>query len=72
MNSGLKTTLKQFAKRLIGCIDGIIAKAIYQINSSLLEGTSSKIKALKRMAYGFSANDYSFMEVKAAFHVKVR
>ena len=62
----------QFAKRLKKYLRGILASAIYQMNSSILEGVNNKIKVIKRMAYGFRDSAYSFLKIKAAFPGKAR
>ena len=62
----------QFAKRLKKYLRGILASAIYQMNSSILEGVNNKIKVIKRMAYGFRDSAYFFLKIKAAFPGKVR
>jgi len=71
MSSGL-VPLQQFAKRLKGYVDGIIASSVYRMNTSVLEGMNNKIKVLKRMAYGYRDKDYFFLKIKAAFPAKVR
>lgn len=71
ISSGL-APLQQFARRLKGYIEGIIASAVYRMNTSVLEGMNNKIKVLKRMAYGYRDNDYFFLKIKAAFPGKVR
>ena len=62
----------QFAKRLKKYLRGILASAIYRMNSSILEGVNNKIKVIKRMAYGFRDSAYSFLKIKAAFPGKAR
>ena len=61
-----------FAKRLKKYLRGILASAIYQMNSSILEGVNNKIKVIKRMAYGFRDSAYFFLKIKAAFPGKTR
>src|SRR5574343_82687 len=46
---------------------GILASALYLMNSFILEGVSNRIKVIKRMAYGFSDSAYSFQKIKAVF-----
>ncbi len=70
-SSGL-APVQQFANRLKGYVEGIIASAIYRMNTSVLEGMNNKIKVIKRMAYGYRDNDYFFLKIKAAFPGKVR
>ena len=62
----------QFAKRLKKYLRGILASAIYRMNSSILEGVNNKIKVIKRMAYGFRDSAYFFLKIKAAFPGKTR
>lgn len=71
MDSGIGPVV-QFAKRLKGYADGIIASAIFRLNTSVLEGMNNKIKVIKRMAYGFRDSQYFFLKIKAAFPGKVR
>lgn len=71
MSSGL-APVQQFARRLKSYIDGIIASAVYRMNTSVLEGMNNKIKVIKRMAYGYRDNDYFFLKIKAAFPGKAR
>ncbi|MAB54237.1 transposase, partial [Marinobacter sp.] len=63
---------QQFARRLKGYVEGIIASAVYRMNTSVLEGMNNKVKVIKRMAYGYRDNDYFFLKIKAAFPGKVR
>lgn len=62
----------QFAKRLRKYLRGILASAIYPMNSSILEGVNNKIKVIKRMPYGFRDSAYFFLKIKAAFPGKAR
>jgi len=62
----------QFAKRLKRYLRGILASALYRMNSSILEGVNNKIKVIKRMAYGFRDSAYFFLKIKAAFPGKAR
>ncbi|NHO68578.1 ISL3 family transposase [Aestuariicella hydrocarbonica] len=71
LSSGL-APLQQFARRLKGYLEGIVASARYRLNTSVLEGMNNKIKVIKRMAYGYRDNDYFFLKIKAAFPGKVR
>ena len=71
MSSGL-APVQQFARRLKGYVEGIIASAVYRMNTSVLEGMNNKIKVIKRMAYGYRDNDYFFLKIKAAFPGKAR
>lgn len=71
IDSGIAPVI-QFAKRLKGYADGIIASARFRLNTSVLEGMNNKIKVIKRMAYGFRDSQYFFLKIKAAFPGKVR
>lgn len=62
----------QFAKRLRKYLRGILASAIYPMNSSILEGVNNRIKVIKRMAYGFRDSSYFFLKIKNAFPGKPR
>ena len=64
--------LVQFAKRLSKYRRGILASAIYPMNSSILEGVNNRIKVIKRMAYGFRDASYFFLKIKDAFPGKPR
>lgn len=61
-----------FAKRLAPYIEGIVASAIYRLNTSVLEGMNNRIKVIKRMAYGYRDSAYFFLKIKAAFPGKAR
>ena len=71
MSSGL-APVQQFARRLKGYVEGIVASATYRLNTSVLEGMNNKIKVIKRMAYGYRDNGYFFLKIKAAFPGKAR
>jgi len=71
MESQLKPAI-QFARRLKKYLRGILASAIYRMNSSILEGVNNKIKVIKRMAYGFRDSAYFFLKIKNAFPGKPR
>ena len=71
LNSQLPPVI-QFAKRLRKYLRGIIASAIYPMNSSILEGVNNRIKVIKRMADGFRDSAYFFLKIKAAFPGKAR
>ena len=62
----------QFAKRLKKYLRGILASALYRMNSSILEGVNNKIKVINRMADGFRDSAYFFLKIKAAFPGKTR
>jgi transposase len=54
--------LAQFADTLEGHQDGILAYYDYPISTGPLEGTNTKIQAMKRQAYGF--RDRAFFKLK--------
>ena len=56
------TVLKQFADTLEEYQEGILAYYDYPISTGPLEGTNTKIQAMKRQAYGF--RDYEFYKLK--------
>ncbi len=69
--SGLKP-LMAFAKRLRPYLEGIVASALYRLNTSVLEGMNNRIKVIKRMAYGYRDTTYFFLKIKAAFPGRMR
>ncbi len=71
IDSGLPAVVL-FARRLRKYLRGILASAIYPMNSSILEGVNNKIKVIKRMAYGFRDSAYFFLKIKAVFPGKTR
>ena len=71
IDSGLAPAI-QFAKRLRKYLRGILASAIFPMNTSILEGVNNKIKVIKRAAYGFRDSAYFFLKIKAAFPGKAR
>jgi len=71
LDSGLAPAI-QFAKRLRKYLRGILASAIFPMNTSILEGVNNKIKVIKRTAYGFRDSAYFFLKIKAAFPGKAR
>ena len=71
MASGIDA-LSRFAKNLRPYTEGIIASAVYPLNTSVLEGVNNRIKVIKRMAYGYRDIDYFFLKIRAAFPGKAR
>ncbi|BBI65679.1 hypothetical protein HSBAA_PA_2820 (plasmid) [Vreelandella sulfidaeris] len=67
IDSGLKS-LVAFAKHL----EGIVASALYRLNTSALEGMNNHIKVIKRMAYGYRDTAYFFLKIKVAYPGKMR
>ncbi len=66
IDSGIVAVIA-FAKRLRKYLRGILASAIFPLNTSILEGVNNRIKVIKRMAYGFRDSAYFFLKIKAAF-----
>lgn len=71
IESGLKPLIV-FARRLRGYLHGIVASALYRLNTSVLEGMNNRIKVIKRMAYGYRDSGYFFLKIKATFPGKAR
>lgn len=59
--------LKRFARSLKERIEGVLAHCRWPLHTSLLEGINNRIKVIKRMAYGFRDDAYSFLKIRAAF-----
>lgn len=59
--------LKSFARRIKDRLPGILSHCRWPLHGSLLEGISSRIKVIKRMAYGFRDDDSFFLKLRAAF-----
>ncbi|GAB3125222.1 hypothetical protein GCM10027256_22460 [Novispirillum itersonii subsp. nipponicum] len=59
--------LVRFAKKLAPYLHGIVASASWRLNTSILEGINNRIKAIKRMAYGYRDDAYFFLKIRAAF-----
>lgn len=66
MDSGIPA-LRQFARRLLPYLHGILAHCRWPLHTSLLEGINNRIKVIKRMAYGYRDDDYFFLKIRAAF-----
>jgi transposase len=71
IDSGIAPAIA-FAKRLRKYRRGILASAIFPLNTNVLEGVNNRIKVIKRMAYGFRDSAYFFLKIKAAFPGKAR
>ncbi|MEM9605705.1 MAG: transposase, partial [Pseudomonadota bacterium] len=71
MSSGVEA-LVRFAKRLQPYANGIIASALYRLNTSVMEGVNNRIKVIKRMGYGYRDTEYFFLKIKDAFPGKAR
>lgn len=71
INSGI-AALERFAKRLAPYAEGIIASAVFPLNTSVLEGVNNRIKVIKRMGYGYRDLAYFFLKIKDAFPGKAR
>lgn len=59
--------LVEFAKKLKGYLDGILAHCRWRLHTSVIEGINNKIKVIKRMAYGYRDDEYFFLKIRAAF-----
>lgn len=64
--SGLPPLIR-FARNLAPYLPGIVASAVWRLNTSVLEGINNRIKVIKRMAYGFRDDAYFFLKIRAAF-----
>jgi len=71
IDSGIAAAIA-FARRLRKYLRGILASALFPLNTSVLEGVNNRIKVIKRMAYGFRDSAYFFLKIKAAFPGKAR
>jgi len=69
MNSGIRV-LQTFATTLGGYRSGLLAWYDHPISTGPLEGTSNKIKTLKRQAYGYRDQDYFALKIMALHHSK--
>lgn len=63
INSGI-APLVRFARQKLKRIKGLVAHALWQINTGRLEGFNNKIKVAKRNAYGFRNSDYFFSYIR--------
>jgi len=59
--------LATFARSLCRHEKGIVSHCRYPIGTSQLEGINSKIKVIKRQAYGFRDDAYFILKIKGAF-----
>lgn len=64
--SGIQPLI-QFTRKLRPYARGILASAIYPLNTSVLEGMNNKIKVIKRVAYGYRDIAYFFLKIRDAF-----
>ena len=56
--------LMNFARQKVKRLDGLVAHAMFQINTGRLEGFNNKIKVAKRNAYGFSNLAFFFVYIR--------
>ena len=56
--------LAKFGRQKLKRIDGLVAHAIFPINTGRLEGFNNKIKVAKRNAYGFRNLDFFFSYIR--------
>ena len=66
LTSGI-APLVRFAGKLRPYLPGIVASALWNLNTSVLEGINNRIKVIKRMAYGYRDDTYFFLKIRAAF-----
>jgi transposase len=59
--------LRHFAQKLRPYLPGILAHCRYPLGTNLIEGIKNEIKVIKRMAYGFRDDAYSFLKIREAF-----
>ena len=59
--------LVKFAEELIKYVSGILSHATYAIHVGVIEGMSSKIKVIKRRAYGYREDEYFFLKLRYSF-----
>jgi len=59
--------LIRFARRLKPYLRGILNHCRWPLSTGFLEGMNNKIKAIKRMTYGFRDDAYFFLKIRAAF-----
>lgn len=62
--------LEQFAATLVEHRQGILAYYDYPISTGPLEGTNTKIQAMKRQAYGFRDHDFFKLKILALHQAK--
>ena len=60
------THFKWFTRLLENHKKDILNHAIFHISSEKEEGTSKKIKTLRRKSYGYDDDDYFFLKIKDA------
>ena len=58
---------RQFARKLRPYVSGILAHCTYPLGTNLIESINTRIKFIKRMAYGFRDDAYFFLKIRAAF-----
>ncbi len=66
IRSGIEP-LVRFARNLKLDLSTILVYCTWWLSTSLLEGINNKITVIKRMAYGFRDDEYSFLKIRAAF-----
>ena len=62
--------LEQFAATMHEHRRGILAYYDYPISTGPLEGTNTKIQAMKRQAYGFRDHDFFKLKILAIHQAK--
>jgi transposase len=56
----------RFARNLRAHLATILVHCPWQLSTSPVEGTNTKIKIIKRMTYGFRDHEYFFLKMRAA------
>ena len=59
--------LKEFARHRKETSDRVLSHCRWPRPTSLLEGINPKSKVIQRMAYGYRADEYFFLRIRAAF-----
>ena len=70
MRSGVEQ-VKNFARKLKKRLDGILSHCRYPIHTGYMEGIITKIKVIKRVAFGFRDLEYFFLKIRSAFRPEV-
>lgn len=56
--------LEKFGRQKLKRLDGLVAHALFPINTGRLEGFNNKIKVAKRNSYGFRNSDFFFSFIR--------
>ena len=63
IHSGI-SPLEKFGRQKLKRLDGLVAHALFPINTGRLEGFNNKIKVAKRNSYGFRNSDFFFSFIR--------